>query len=79
MRDINLNLKKYFDGKEMNWDTVSETEDILHSGLIDSFGIVELIGYLEDTFDISFDENDINEENFKTIGNIIELVTKKIQ
>ncbi len=68
----------FFNERDIETDKLNDNDDILFSGVIDSFQIVELIGFLEAEFNIEFQDDDINEENFKTIGNIIELVTAKI-
>jgi len=41
----------------------------------DSMTIVTLIGELEDKFDIDIDDDDITEENFLTVGSIVNFLT----
>lgn len=78
MRDIKKTVLQFFNEKDIDIDNINEDDDILFSGVIDSFQIVELIGFLETKFHIEFKDEDINETNFSTIGNIIGLVTEKI-
>lgn len=78
MNKIKEIVLQFFNEKDIEVDNLSDNDDILFSGIIDSFQIVELIGFLEAEFNIEFNDDDINEENFKTIGKIIELVTRKI-
>ena len=42
-------------------------ENLLTSGMIDSHGIMRLIAYIEETFDLQVPPIDITLENFRTI------------
>jgi acyl carrier protein len=44
----------------------------------DSMTIVTLIGELEDAFDIVFDDEDINAENFETITSLMLLIDQRV-
>lgn len=57
--------------------TISEdtSVDLLDSGIIDSFDIVDLIGSLEEIFGIEVDGDDIIPENFKSVDAIAKLVS----
>lgn len=58
-------------------DSVDHDEPLIEGGLIDSLGILKMIAFLEETFDVLFDESDIIAENFNTIQSIAELVTNR--
>lgn len=49
---------------------------LIENGLIDSLSIVQLIGEIEDTFDIELDDEDMTIENFATVVAIETLVNK---
>lgn len=67
-----LNILKGF-----NPDITNDVErDLLVSGLIDSFDIVNLVATLEDTFSIEIEPEDIVPENFCDINAIKTLVEK---
>ncbi|RJR34394.1 MAG: acyl carrier protein [Desulfobacteraceae bacterium] len=51
-------------------------ENLLDSGILDSLGIMKLLEYLERTFSISVDEEDLLPENFESINAIILLLQK---
>ena len=53
--------------------------DYYCSGLVDSFGIIELIGDLEKRFDIFFDDNEFRLESFRTLSGLVDLVRTKIE
>lgn len=52
--------------------------DIISSGLLDSLSIVKLLVFVEDTFDVSFDDS-LELENFKSVNSISKLVEKKLK
>ena len=52
-------------------------EPLLESGIITSFGIVELVSYLEGTFGVTIDDHDVVPENFQTVRAITRLVEQK--
>jgi len=55
------------------------TDDVLifKNGFLDSMGLVMLITYLEDTFNIKTTDADMVEENFESVNAITEFVSKK--
>lgn len=59
-----------------NGDNFETSEDFLSEGLIDSFGVIALVGALEEQFEIEIDGGDILPENFKNMEAIVNLITK---
>ena len=54
---------------------LSSEDDLLGSGLLDSMGVMRLVGFVEDTFHIKIPPEDIVIENFidvKAIMNYVE-------
>jgi acyl carrier protein len=47
-------------------------DNLLTSGLIDSLGIIRLVNFIEDAFDVDVRPEDITIENFRTINVIAE-------
>lgn len=45
---------------------------------LDSFGVVALVGALEDRFDITIDDDEFGAELFETVGTLTEYVDSKI-
>jgi acyl carrier protein len=58
---------------------IDMTNDYYCSGLVDSFGIIELIGDLEKKFEIFFDDNEFQLASFRTLSGLVELVRTKIE
>jgi len=49
----------------------------IEKGLIDSFGVIELISTVESAFDFVFSENDFKAERFSTIGGLIKIIEER--
>ena len=45
-------------------DDLTSDEDLLSSGLIDSLGVMSLIGFLEETYGVKIPPEDMTIENF---------------
>ncbi len=71
-------LMKWFErrGRPLAWPA-DATSDFVKQGLIDSFGVVELIEDLESHFGFRFSEADLNDPLFATLGGLLELVQSK--
>lgn len=52
---------------------VSE-EDLFEAGVLDSMGLLELIAFIEEEFEVSLDATQMNVNNFRTISQIVALV-----
>lgn len=46
----------------------------LLDGIMDSLGLMQLVAFLEEEFDIELDDADITAEHFRTLGHIAEFV-----
>lgn len=62
---------------EMNPEIGKNTDkDLLATGIIDSFEIVNLVVELEEAFDMEIDPELVIPENFRTVDAIVALVEK---
>ena len=52
---------------------------LLQSGLIDSVGFLQLVSFLEEEFDFTFDPDDLTPENFDTPATIAHLVDSNLK
>jgi acyl carrier protein len=48
----------------------------LFGGVIDSIGLLELVGFLEGEFGIQIDDADLTAENFESVTTIANLMTR---
>jgi acyl carrier protein len=56
----------------------ADDESLLGSGVIDSTGVLELIGYLEEKFQLKFEDDELIGENFDTVLKITNFLLKKL-
>ena len=59
-------------------DTLAEDTSFLESGIIDSTGILELIFFLEETFDMKIEDDELVPENMDSLKNISQFMERKI-
>jgi acyl carrier protein len=57
---------------------VPESFDLLLEGVIDSFGIVELIGALEERYSLEFDFDELAPDDWTRIGPLSSYVAQKL-
>lgn len=49
-------------------------ERLLSSGIVDSFSLVDLAMYVEDTFGVHLDDSELNKETFDTLAQLAALI-----
>jgi acyl carrier protein len=54
-----------------------DTDSFLEKGIIDSTGILELIGFLEESFSIKIEDHELIPENLDSVRNVGEFVNGK--
>jgi acyl carrier protein len=57
----------------------SDTDSFLDMGIIDSTGMLELVGYLENTYGIEVEDSDLIPQNLDSIGQLADFVRRKCQ
>ena len=60
-------------------DDLTDDTSFLEEGVIDSTGILELITFIEDTFTISVDDEELIPENLDSITNVAAFLTAKLE
>ncbi len=58
--------------------TVGDTDLLLEEGIIDSFGIMALLEFVEQTFSIRVEGDELQPDNFRSIEAISALVGRKL-
>jgi acyl carrier protein len=56
---------------------LSDDDSLLDKGVVDSTGVLEIIGFLEQEFGVTVDDAEILPENLDSIGRIVAFVAKK--
>lgn len=56
---------------------LQNSSSLIETGVIDSTGVLELVGFLEDTYGIRIEDDDLIPDNLDSIDNILKFVTRK--
>lgn len=59
-------------------ESLDRSESLLDAGVIDSTGVMELIGFLESRFEIEIPDDDLLPENFYSISSILEYLERRL-
>ena len=54
-------------------------KSLLEMGLMNSFGVIEIISYLEKKYKIRINDNEITKEKFGSLNKMSKLVSEKIE
>jgi acyl carrier protein len=57
---------------------IPDTQSLLESGIVDSTGILELIGFLEQTYDVKFRDDELVADNFDSLGKLTAFMLRKL-
>ena len=64
-------IKEQYDAK------LDKQENIFNSGIIDSLGFVNLIGFISEAFEIEFEPEDLIEDNFFSLERMAQVILQK--
>jgi acyl carrier protein len=76
MADVAERIRDYIREEFLLGDTTRELTDEtpLLDGILDSLALSQLVGFIEDEFDVTIDDADITSQNFKSVADIGRLV-----
>lgn len=57
---------------------VDPDDSLLRKGVFDSLGVMEVIGFIEETFGIAVEQEEVTEANFGTLNTIAAYVASKL-
>jgi acyl carrier protein len=81
MSEIEQKIRRFIDENFMlrhDHARLSDTDSLLEAGLIDSTGVLELVGYLESEFRIAVADAEIVPENLDSIRTITAYIGGKL-
>lgn len=58
-------------------DSLDDDASLIDKGIIDSTGVLEVVGFIETTFGITVDDSDIMPENLDSIHRIAHYLARK--
>ena len=73
-------IKKYVvEASLSDASQISDDTQIFESGLLDSMGLLFLIEFLKENFNIEVNDEELNPHNFESINSIVAFVSSKQQ
>lgn len=54
-----------------------DSDSLFNKGVIDSTGVLELVGYIEETFKIGVEDEELTPDNLDTINNLVDYIQRK--
>lgn len=62
-----------------NVNTLMDHDSFFERGIIDSTGVLELVNYIEETFDITVKDEELIPDNLDSLDKLYNYITKKIE
>jgi len=59
-------------------DGFGDNDSFLEQGIIDSTGILELVAYLEETYQIEITEEELNPDNLDSVSRVAGYLSRKL-
>ncbi len=80
MSDLSKQVREYIVENFMIGQDESEltnNQSFLETGLLDSTGILEVIGFLEETFEFDVEDEEMIPENLDSVDNLVGYINRK--
>lgn len=80
--DIKEKVKTFINYNFLHADNgtdLDENQSFMEAGIIDSTGVLELVGFIEETFNVTVNDDELLPENFDSIQNLISYIEKKLE
>ena len=81
MSDISNRIRDFIATELLFEDSSASLSDDtpLLAGVIDSLGLMQLISFIEEEFDVAIDDSEVTASNFRTVADIERLVEQKVK
>ncbi len=79
---IHATIKNYIKHKSLdptNLSTLSDDDSFFENGIIDSVGVLELVAFLEETFNMTIDDHELTLENLDSVNRLMSFIQSKIK
>ena len=79
---LNMNLWEFiFEQFLFHTDNGDLANDVsfLETGIVDSTGILEIIAFLEETYGISIEDEELVPENLDSVNNVVSFIERKLR
>lgn len=80
MEQIKQSVKKFILENilyEDNGDALDYDDSFLEKGIIDSTGVLEVVSFIEEEFNISVDDEELIPENLDSVNNLAKFIHEK--
>jgi len=79
--DISDRIKGFIAEEIMFEDNAAELKDDtqLLGGIMDSLGLMQLVSFIEEEYDVTVDDSEVTVDNFRTVADIERLVSQKVK
>jgi methoxymalonate biosynthesis acyl carrier protein len=77
MTPIKETVNAFFN-KHLKAKNIAADSDIFQSGLVNSLFAMQIVNFVEETFQIVVENDDLSLNNFRSLNNISEFVTAKL-
>ena len=57
---------------------LDNNQSFLESGIIDSTGILELVSYVEEHYNITVEDEDLIPDNLDSVNNVVNFINRKL-
>ena len=61
-----------------NIDQLDSEQSFLESGIIDSTGMLELVSFIEEHYDIKMEDEELIPDNLDSVNNVVKYINKKL-
>ena len=73
-----ITLSTFISDELLGGETVKDDDNILSDGMVDSVGMMRLVAFIEDEFNLSVPPEDFIVENFQTISILSDYIEKRV-
>ena len=80
MTSIEQDIRKFLTEEFLSGNGEILNEDVpLLGNVIDSQGVLELVGFIQQRFNIQVEDDDVSTENLASIKSVVDLIEKKLR
>ena len=79
--DIKVVLRKFINENFLppaGLDTFEENDSFMEKGIIDSTGVLELLGFIEERFDIRVEDEEVIPDNLDSLNKLTSFIKRKL-
>ena len=58
-------------------ETLDNDSSFLEKGIIDSMGVLELVAFVEETYGIEIDDDELTPDNFDSVSKLVSYIRRK--